>query len=308
MFARGNDRFDMPALIRLTSWGAGAAVALALAVMSGISSTGAHRANVAMTALTGGGEPARQVTAAQLVPRAADLEGETRRLNEAIRLLAADRDRLLTRIGSIERNLDDMTGSVNRQAASSRPSGENSGSSPLPQISSLQPGPAPAAPETRAPGTTPAAAAHASPPSIPAWAVNSPPPWPSPSSAVQVSPAPQAPIRTAAAPATVGATAETARPGPVATKTEFGVDIGGGATLDEVRAIWNTTKAQHPSLLNGLRPIVAVNQSKSGEMDLRLIIGPLSNAAAAAKLCATLGAADVLCSTKAFEGQRLAVR
>jgi hypothetical protein len=304
MFVRGHHRFDMPALIRLTSWGAGAALALALAVMSGVSSSGAHRVSVAVAALTGQSEPQRQVTAAQLIPRSADIENETRRLNEAIRLLAADRDRLQTRIGSIERNLDDMTGSVNRQAASSRPPGGNSGSPPLPQISSLQPDAAPAAPNVTAPGTTPTVAAPANPPaastapaSVPTWAVNTTSPWPGASAA---------PVRTAAAPP--AATGDAARSASVATKTEFGVDIGSGATMDEARALWTATKAKFPSLLNALRPIVAVRENRSGEMDLRVIVGPLSNAAAAAKLCAALGAADVLCAATAFEGQRLAIR
>ncbi len=277
MAVGGNDHFDMWALTRLTSWGTGAALALALAVITGMSATGARRASVAIAAWSGDGEPPRQVAAARLVPRSSDLEGETRRLNEAIRLLAADRDRLLTRIGSIERNLDDMTGSVNRTSASSQPA---------------------AAPKPQAPATIPAAAAPAVPAVAPTWMANGSSYWPRPSSSFP------APSRVTSAPAT----GDNAPTGSIATKMGFGVDIGGAANLEGLKQLWNAAKSRHAALLNGLRPIVSIRESTTGEMDLRLIVGPLANAAAAAKLCATLGAADVLCQTTVFDGQRLALR
>jgi hypothetical protein len=271
-----------------------------------MSASGSRRAGVAFASWGGSGssgEPQRQVTSAQLVPRASDVEGETRRLNEAIRLLAADRDRLLSRVGSLERNVDDMTGSI-RQSAGARTTG-NPASSPLPQISSLQGQAAGPAPEAGAPATIPMAAASARHPPAPAaaaWPAASPAPWPSASSAIPIAPASQAPSRVASAPA---ATGDMVRSGPGTSKTEFGVDIGSAADLESLRAIWTTTKAQHGPLINGLRPVFSVRENRAGEPEMRLIIGPLSNAAAAAKLCATLGASDVLCSTRTFEGQRL---
>jgi hypothetical protein len=295
MSVRGNDRFDKRALLRLTAWGAGASLALALAVTSGISGTGARRANVAIAALTSG-EP-RQVTA-QLAPRAADMEAETRRLNEAIRLLAADRDRLQTRLGSLERNLDDMTGSIRQ--ATSRPSRPDSGTTPA---SSLQPGPAPASAESEITGTIPMAATPARP-GIPAWAANNSAAWPSPSIAFPV--ATTSPSWPAASRATISG--EDVATGSIAIKTEFGVDIGGATNIDGLKQLWTATKTRHAALLNGLRPIVSVRESRTGEMDLRLIIGPLSNVAAAAKLCAQLGAAELSCQTMAFDGQRPALR
>jgi len=309
MAARRNTPFDQRALIRLTTWGTTAAVALTLAVLSSVSTTGQQRAKVAVAAWSGDAEP-RQITAAQLIPRPGDAESERRRLNEAIRLLAADRDRLLTRIGSIERNLDDMTGSINRQAAASQP---------LPQISSLQPDtpavtprpPAPASPPTAAaappaPASLPTAAAALA---APEWLANAPEPWPSPSAAIEIAPAPQAQTRVATVPAAAaGDTPPAATAAPAATRTEFGVDIGGASSLDELRALWNAAKGQHPRLLGGLRPIFSVREDRSGTLDMRLIVGPLANASAAARLCASLGAADVMCSTRPYDGQRLAVR
>jgi hypothetical protein len=42
-------------------------------------------------------------------------------------------------------------------------------------------------------------------------------------------------------------------------------------------------------------------------MQLRLVAGPITDAAAAAKICASLTVSDRSCSTAVFEGQRLAV-
>jgi hypothetical protein len=43
-------------------------------------------------------------------------------------------------------------------------------------------------------------------------------------------------------------------------------------------------------------------------MQLRLVAGPLNDAAAAAKICAALIESERACSTSVFDGQRLATR
>ena len=53
----------------------------------------------------------RRLHAAQLQRRQSE-RAETRRLDRLVQLLAADRERLLARIGSLERSLDDVTGSI----------------------------------------------------------------------------------------------------------------------------------------------------------------------------------------------------
>ncbi len=293
MAARESNRLDKRALVRLTSWGVAAAVSLLVAGLSTISTTGSQRMGTAVTSLAGGDEPS-QTTVAQLASRS-DVDAERRRMNEAIRLLAVDRDRMLTRVGSLERNVDDITGSINRQAS---PYG------PFPQSSSLQPAaPMPATPAS--PSVTSAAPpASAAPPE---WLANAPAPWPSLSSGFEMAPLPQIPTRMAALPpASTAAEAPSAT--PPANRTEFGVDIGSGSNLDEVRALWATARTEHPRLLSTLRPIVAVREDKTGAADMRLIVGPLPNASAAAKLCASLGAADVMCSTRPFVGQNLSQR
>ena len=91
----------------------------------------------------------------------------------------------------------------------------------------------------------------------------------------------------------------------VVSRTEFGIDIGSGSDLGEVRMLWNAAKARHGQLVSNLRPVVVRRQDRAGDPEYRLVVGPLSNASAAAKLCATLGAADITCSTRPYQGERL---
>jgi hypothetical protein len=93
----------------------------------------------------------------------------------------------------------------------------------------------------------------------------------------------------------------------VAVRTEFGVDLGTAPTLDGIRALWSNLRSQHSALLGGLQPVIAMHESeKPGMVAIRLVAGPLANAAAAARLCATLAGTITACQPTAFEGQRLA--
>jgi hypothetical protein len=95
----------------------------------------------------------------------------------------------------------------------------------------------------------------------------------------------------------------------VATKTEFGIDIGGNASLDGLRTLWTSLKSGQPALFDGLRPVIAVREpQKGGGIELRLIAGPLPNASIAARLCAALSAANQSCQPTVFDGQRLALQ
>lgn len=279
--------YDKIGLVRLTSWATAAAMSLTVAALATLSPTGSQRVGVAIAALAGG--ETRQV-ATQLASQQTDIDSERRSLNEAIRLLATDRDRLHNRVVSLERNLDDITGSIKSQIASR----------PMPETTSLQPGPAATAPETLPAivGTEPA-----KPADLPDWLANVPEPWPSPSAAIEFAPAP--PPAEPAPPVRVAALPPESQPAPPPTvsRTEFGVDIGSGSNLEEVRVLWNAARAQHGRLIGKLRPIVWRREDRAGNPDYRLIVGPLANAAAAARLCGRLGAADVMCSTRPYQGE-----
>jgi hypothetical protein len=58
-----------------------------------------------------------------------------------------------------------------------------------------------------------------------------------------------------------------------------------------------------------LRPIIVVRErSTRPGMQLRLVAGPLIDAAAAAKICAVLTESQRACETTVFDGQRLAMK
>jgi hypothetical protein len=92
-------------------------------------------------------------------------------------------------------------------------------------------------------------------------------------------------------------------------RTEFGVDVGGANSIPGLRALWRgLTKSRANGALTKLRPIIVIKENTNGlGMQLRLVAGPITDAAAAAKICASLTVSDRSCSTAVFEGQRLAV-
>ena len=98
-----------------------------------------------------------------------------------------------------------------------------------------------------------------------------------------------------------------ATPDEPATKAEFGIDLGRANSLEGLRQLWNVMKSKHGGALEGLRPVVAVHEiARAGGVELRLVAGPLANASAAARLCASLPGAA--CHPTVFDGQRLALR
>ena len=100
--------FTTGALWRLASWGAGATLALVIAVGAVFSESGSRRLALALSSDL----PTKAARAiSREAPRAADAA-----LAESVRLLAAERDRLATRVDQIERHLDDLTGSNSEPA------------------------------------------------------------------------------------------------------------------------------------------------------------------------------------------------
>ena len=242
-------RFELRDLWRVALWGMTAAAALLLAVLATTTDAGNDRLILALAHFRGAaGPPAPQASRSVNEP-------DTRRLAETVRALAADRDRLLARISTLERSVD-TTGSVTRP-------------------------PDPTSPAASAPQPSPMAAT-----SEPAAAFNAPAMVPTPRPAPQT----QAPL-----------------PEPASGRTEFGIDLGSATTVEGLRVLWTNAKAKHGSLLDGLRPVMTVrDHARPGGVELRLVAGPLTNATAAARLCAALIGA--VCQPAVYEGQKLALR
>jgi hypothetical protein len=239
-------KFGLRDLFRLTVWGLTAAGALFVAVYAATTEVGRDRLFVALAEvheilMPTGIKPIRPLDAR-----------EGRRLAETVRSLAADRERLLARVATLEQSIDGITGSIARveQAARATP--------PAPAPSAAPPEPAP-------------------PRGAPSEDVTSSIPMP-----------PQPPAASG--------------------KPEFGLDLGSATTVDALRTAWTAALRRHGPLLEGLRPVVQMRERpRPGGMELRLIAGPIPNAAAAARICVSMTAAGAICAPTVFEGQRLAL-
>ncbi len=93
-------------------------------------------------------------------------------------------------------------------------------------------------------------------------------------------------------------------------RTEFGLDVGGANSIDGLRALWRgLLKSRSNTALVPLRPIIVLKERSNGlGMQLRLVVGPLNDAAAAAKICVALVERAQPCETTVFDGQRLAMK
>src|SRR4051794_20887215 len=107
--------FDMRSLMRLAIWGGAAASALLLTVVIVHSNSSSQQMLTATSRATDAqaSAPAR----GERGPRALDTPEDARRLAEVLQSLAGDRDRMLLRIAALERSLEDVTGSIRREAA-----------------------------------------------------------------------------------------------------------------------------------------------------------------------------------------------
>lgn len=242
-------------------------------------------------------------------PREAKADVEIKQLAAAIRQLTAGNARLKTRIASLERRLDDVTGSIERRVAPVTPAPTTRASIPVivPTFAAIARPPSktanmieplamPAAQATPAAWPDPnerkaeskAALTDASPKSVANGAT----------SVLSPIPLPRArPIRTALA---------AARPHPVAPPgPALGVDIGGAMTVERLNEEWTTVKANFGPALVGLRPIVG-RDHHFGHMPYRLLIGPVTTMNAALRLCANLVPGGLECRPARFEGEQLA--
>lgn len=284
-------------LLRLTGWGFCAALALGVTAILVQTERGAERVQQAVASLYAAEKPetARVPTPPVTVAeKTFDAEQETSRLASQLRTLSADRDRLAARVAMLERNFDDITGSV-KQIATSRITPPTPARIDASKLEGFKPeaakpdAPAEAkpAPKAELPRLEPikdqhemaksaSAASTTSPPSISAPAViaAAPPPrpandnqrpttQPSPRIAEPAPPPQAAPpvVRLAPSPdKTKEAAGHTAQSeaqlatGSIPAKPEFAIDLGGASTVEALRALWDSTKAAHAPLLDKLQP------------------------------------------------------
>jgi hypothetical protein len=281
--------FTMRNLWRMTLWGGAAASALLIAVLASRSDVGAQRI-AGLFSIRGD----RTETAA----RSFDAEAEARRLAAAVRGLDAENQELKSRVAAVEHSVDDITGSVARQIETIRKTGPG-------------PAPVPAPAANNAPAAAAAALASKAAPAEPPVGATPAPVQPgeaAPAAPHTATPIPAAPAPHAAAPAP-----NTALPAPHAESPapppQYGVDIGSAVSIQVLRARWLGIRSAHAQLFDGLMPVVMLREvPQTGRVELRLVVGPLANAEAAAKLCTKLVPYRLSCQPTLFSGQHVALQ
>jgi hypothetical protein len=96
---------------------------------------------------------------------------------------------------------------------------------------------------------------------------------------------------------------------PPLPKVEIGVDLGPALNLARLRSRWSDLQAKHQTLFEGMRPLVALRETAQGKsVEIRLVIGPVADIAAAADVCNALSGTQFICQPAVFDGQRLGTR
>jgi TolA-binding protein len=288
---------------RSTGWAVTAAAALAALATVAQTPSGTERLQHALAAV-GAEAGARAASAKPTGP-----DEKIKALQAQIERLTGERERLEGRLAALEHGLEDVTGSIRRQAGQpsgpAEPPGKTAAvpvidplgtppAGPLPQMpkaaeTAPPPAPTPAEPpaaQAEAPQTAPAPAAPDTHPAAPKAEADAPPSKPAAAAVALPSPAPPPQSRVAAL------SAPAARPAPV--RHEYGIELASAPNLDALRARWAGVKANFGPLLVGLNPL-AMKDPRHGSTGLKLIAGPLPNLAAARELCARFAAANGAC-------------
>lgn len=296
------DEFDRRALWRLASWGVASVCAVAAAMTVVHYAGGRERDRMA--------EISRQSMQLQVIER--ETKTENRRFAAAIDTLNNDRDRLFARVTVVEQSLDSVTGALAKPSSTSWP---KSGATPVIGTPGIVAGTAPIAtvtstpPVLQPPATTaaqlpPLPSATTEPVSEPetkATSTEAPPPQPH--EEAQSGPLAVASLSPPASEATEAVAAE-----KIVRPVEFGADLRSANSVEGLRAVWRGALKKVPGLIGSLQPLIVVREGQNGlGMRLHLVVGPLNDAAAAAKLCASLIASHHRCETALFDGQRLAL-
>ncbi len=265
--------FTMQRLWRQAVWGCIAAVALLLAIVAGFTDAGSRRATLLVSSLNGAPSSSLQTAQTQApspsqpVSRSLDSDYVVRQLAQTVRGLMEDRDRMAKRLAAVERNVDDMTGSISQQIEAVK------APTASPAVSWL------------ATATTPLIAA---PEKLLASG------WDS-------SPRPSTSLPSSSPPAAVP-------PNATAANGAYGAEIGSASSIKALHARWEGIRSAHLQIFDGLTPMIALRENpRSHKTELRLVVGPLGNAAAAAQLCASLMAVQLSCLPTMFDGHNLAL-
>lgn len=295
-FLTDEDELDRRALWKLGSWGVGTVGAVIVGILATQSPMAVQRDQLA----------AAEMQSQQVQWIAKESQNKARQLAAAVDTLNGDRDRLYARVTVLEENLESVTGSIAKQKAAAA----------LPAIPVATQAATTAAPAATAPETTAAVQpdmksqvpSQLPPPPKIAPVASIPTPLPVEQKAASAATEKKEPAVTGALSTTAPAESEIVADKPVQ-QTAFGVELGGANSVEGLRAIWRTVTKSNGAIFGGLQPIVVLKEGNDGlGMKLRLVAGPLNDAAAAAKICAMLIADKRACAPSVYDGQRLAMQ
>jgi len=95
----------------------------------------------------------------------------------------------------------------------------------------------------------------------------------------------------------------------VAPPAVYGIDLGSAHSVEVLHARWTAFRSTRPKLFEGLKPLVSRKEiGRSKHTEWRLLVGPLPDAEAASRLCASLAAFWPFCQPTTFAGEHLAER
>jgi hypothetical protein len=339
------DEFDRRALWRLGSWGVASIAALVVAVMANQSSLGWRRDQLAAADLVQQANRLQAVArdsqneARRLASAIDTLNGDRDRLYSRVTVLEQGLDSVTGAIAKQNPALAAQPAPAPAPASES-PSAQNA--APTPIIGPVATAPAEKAPVAATPEQAPvnvssnakdapikdtsgkdarskdAGSKPSVTPATPLVESKSMMAPPDPAASRLIEPdKPASVISAAPIPEIVAAapSAEDAEPNaaemspPKIQRTEFGVDVGGANSIAGLRALWRgLLKSRANAPLAELRPIIVIKEGSGGfGMQLRLVAGPLRDAAAAAKICAAMTENKRSCDTAVFDGQRLSM-
>jgi hypothetical protein len=293
----------LDAIWRLGAWGVAAALSVAAVTVIVRTDSGSERLQ---SLLNGTAEATTPATITPMPSRAVELDAATRALDAQVRELSADRDRLAARLASLERHMDDMTGSI-QPTVHSALAAMPAPSASLPAVTLA---PAPHPPKIAAPPL------HIIDPLAAAPGREGAASWPETHKPPEVSGdasnlAPLPPARMVASlpnpPETAQATAAETTTAPAASRIEYGIELATGPTVDALRAHWAAVKANFGPLLTGLEP-VAVRERRAGVTGYRLVAGPMPSFTAAKQVCVRFTQAHMACHPAKFDGQAIVQR
>lgn len=87
-------------------------------------------------------------------------------------------------------------------------------------------------------------------------------------------------------------------------RTEFGADVGGSGNIRDIRALWSDIQASLEARGAAVRPLLVFRDDGTSQQ-LRLVVGPVSDAAEVARLCALMPTVVRSCGVSPYVGQGL---